>query len=99
MIKNRKIEILLDETGTAFRMLNETGNSPNTDYADYAARTRIDCFRSALQNPDLSRWALAAILRNGFKSDRSLESKAAKATEWVTFLASHIQQSANSNAA
>ena len=94
MMMNRKIEILLDETGTAFRMLAEAGGHPNMDYADYVSRTSINRFRSALQNPDLSRVALAAMLRQGFKNKRK---SGVKSEHWKSFLAGHIQQTANNN--
>ena len=75
-------------------MLAEAGGHPNMDYADYVARTSINRFRSALQNPDLSRVALAAMLRQGFKNKRK---SGVKSEHWKSFLAGHIQQTANNN--
>lgn len=91
----RQILMLLKETDTSFRMLLDTGGVPNLDYAEYAASTRIECFRSALQNPDLSRMHLASMLRQARKKQRSDKSRE---TYWSAFMAHYVSQNANGNA-
>lgn len=55
----------------------------------------ITRFGSALQNPDLSRAELAALLRKG---QRNRESAKARKTYWDAFLASYLTRNANTNA-
>lgn len=98
-IMNEKIKMLIDETSSSFNMLLESGGSHNMDFADYASRFSIHKFRSALQNPDLSRAALAAMLRRGKKNARDNEIRRSEADYWASFLASYVQENANSNTA
>lgn len=95
-IINRKIQLLLQETDMTFNMVIDAGGHPNMDYADYTASTRIDCFRSALQNPDLSRAQLASVMR---RSLRGQQSRKAQETYWSAFMASYISRNANGNGA
>ncbi len=96
-IINEKIKILLDETSTSFKLLIESGGSHNMDFADYVSRFSIHKFRSALQNPDLSRAALAAMLRRGERTTKEQDSHRGTGDYWSSFMASYVQKSANTN--
>lgn len=93
-IINRKIQMLLQETDVSFNMMIDAGGHPNMDYAAYTANTRINCFRSALQNPELRRIELAAMLRRALKKQKSAKSQK---TYWSAFMANYIHKNANSN--
>ncbi len=93
-IINRRIQMLLQETETTFNLMVEAGGHPNMDYAGYTAQTRIHCFRTALQRPELSRMELAAILRRALGKQRSAKSQK---TYWSAFMANYLSLSANNN--
>ncbi len=93
-IMNRKIQMLLQETDTAFTMLMDSGEQSNADYADFTAKTHLGSFRSALQNPELSQVQLAAMLR---RAQQGQQSRKSQHTYWSAFMASYVSRNANSN--
>ena len=93
-IMNRKIQMLLQESETAFQMLMDGGNASEADYADHTAQKSLNSFRSALQNPDLSQKQLAAMLRRAYRGQQSRKSQH---TYWSAFMANYVSRNANSN--
>lgn len=93
-IMNRKIQMLLQESETAFQMLMDAGKAPDADYADHTAQKSLNSFRSALQNPDLSQKQLATMLRRALRGQQSRKSQH---TYWSAFMASYVSRNANSN--
>ncbi len=93
-IVNHKIQLLLQDTETSFNMLIDTDGRSDMDYVDYTVNARINCFRSALQNPDLRRVELASMLRRALKKQKSIKSQK---TYWSAFMTSYVRKNANSN--
>lgn len=95
-LNNKHIEIILKETRTEFDLMTSAGENPNMDYAAYAADFSIHSFRSALQNPELSRRKLASILRRAYNKKQK---KRGNRDYWNIYMAKTIRKIANSNEA
>jgi hypothetical protein len=86
-IINKNIQLLIQQTETAFSLLNE-GRT--------ATPLLNNPYRSATQNPDVSRAHMSAILRQARRDQASPKSQQ---TYWSVFLSHYVTQNANSNAA
>ena len=77
-----KVQICLEGTDTSFNMAIETDPSEDRKRA------------SALQNPELRRLELAAMLRRALKKQLSQKSRR---TYWSAFMSSYVRENANNN--
>jgi hypothetical protein len=84
-IINKNIQLLLEDTETAFELMNEgRDTSPLLN----------NPYRSGTQNPDVSRAHISTILRKGKREQASAKSQQ---TYWSAFLSHYVTQNANSN--
>lgn len=95
-VLNENIKVLLHENSQSFKMLMDIGGCHNMDFADYVSRFSIHKFRSALQNPELSRAALAAMLRRAERTSKEKNTENCS-DYWATFLARYVEKNANTN--
>ena len=96
-IMSKKVQLLLGESETTFDLVLGIRRADVASLEGLnRAQLRLESFRSALQNPDLSRAQLSTMLR---KAARKQTSKKAQNTYWNAFMSSYVTQNANSNAA
>ena len=86
---NTQVQMLMQQTETAIAVMMERG-------ADAAELQSLKRFRSALQNPDLSRAQLAALLR---RAARRQDSEKSQKTYWSAFMTQYVTRNANCNTA
>lgn len=84
-----RVLFLLRETDTALSLLVDANGRPGS------APAKPDGLRSALQNPELSRMHLAALLR---RARRLRKSRRAQDVYWAALMARYLGENANSNA-
>lgn len=89
-IINPRVHLLLQEKDTAFNLM--LGAAADESDEQSAGKSRTS--RSALQNPEIRRLELAAMLRQALKKQQSQKSQR---TYWAAFLASYVRGNANSN--
>lgn len=93
-IINKKVQLHLQETDMSLGMMLEAASHVAAQDDHDIPRIGASHFRTALQNPEVRRAELAAMLRRAVKKQQSEKSQR---TYWTIFMNSYVRGNANSN--
>ncbi len=92
-IIHQNIRAVLEDGGTAYATLVETGGAPNVDYASYCCHVALNRLRQSLNDPNISSEQLEGLLRRASRKYASED----PAKNWSTVMARYLTRHVNGN--
>jgi len=89
-IIHQNIKAILEEGGTAYSTIVETGGVPNMDYAGYCCHISPNRLRQSLNQPNMSSDRLEGLLRRASRKHSDDNSK-----DWTAIMARYLTRHAN----
>ncbi|MES2728798.1 MAG: hypothetical protein V4621_01705 [Pseudomonadota bacterium] len=87
------LETALEESRMTYRMLHESGENPNIDYAGYCGHMALCRFKNLLNDPTLTPDKLAGMMRRAAQQHH----QRAPNLRWSRFMADFISRHSNAN--
>lgn len=92
-IIHQNIRAVLEENGTAYATLVETGGAPNADYASYCCHVALNRLRQSLNQPNISSERLEGLLRRASRKYTSEDTD----KNWSNVMARYLTRHVNAN--
>ena len=92
-ISDDRLETVLEESRMSYRLLHESGEQMNIDYAGYCGQIALERLRNALNRPHLSAEDLAGMMRRAAKRHHQRDPD----LRWSLFMADYITRHSNGN--
>ena len=89
-IIHQNIKAILEEDGTAYSTVVESGGVANVDYAGYCCHISLNRLRQSLNNPDLSVDRLEGLLRRASRKHTLEDTNKDWAYVMARFLTRHV---------
>ena len=87
------LESELEESRMSYRIMHESGDNPNIDYAGYCGHMALARFKKLLNDPSLTAEQLAGMMRLAAHRHQ----KSDPALRWSLFMADYITRHMNTN--
>ena len=92
-IIHQNIKAILEEGGTAYSTIVETGGTTNTDYAGYCCHVALNRLRQSLNQPDMASDRLEGLLRRASRKHTTDDSN----KDWAYVMARYLTRHVNTN--
>ena len=92
-IVHQNIKAILEEGGTAYSTLIETGGVPNMDYAGYCCHISLNRLRQSLNQPNMTSDRLEGLLRRASRKHSSEDTS----KDWTAIMARYLTRHVNGN--
>lgn len=92
-IIHQNIKAILEEGGTAYSTIVETGGVSNMDYAGYCCHVSLNRLRQSLNNPDITPDKLEGLLRRASRKHSAAETN----KDWAYVMARYLTRHVNAN--
>ncbi len=92
-IVHQNIKAILEEGGTAYSTIVETGGAPNVDYAGYCCHIALNRLRQSLSQPDMSADRLEGLLRRASRKHTTDDTS----KDWAYVMARYMTRHVNAN--
>jgi hypothetical protein len=90
-IVHQNIKAILEEGGTAYSTIVETGGVSNMDYAGYCCHISLNRLRQSLNQPNISSDKLEGLLRRASRKHTTEET----GKDWAYVMARYLTRHAN----
>ncbi len=93
-IVDSNLESALEESRMSYKMLHESGEHPDIDYAGYCGHLALSNFKKLLNDPNLTPARLSGMMRQAAHHHQQQD----PALRWSLFMADYITRHSNMNA-
>lgn len=92
-IIHQNIKAILDESGTAYSTIVETGGVSNMDYAGYCCHVSLNRLRQSLNQPNMTSDRLEGLLRRASRKHTVEDTN----KDWAYVMARYLTRQINAN--